>query len=112
MRAVRTVALTFVLALALAVPASAQDDPIFTVTAPSGVYTASQAVFDHWLDIARRASGGPGARAQVFQLLTSLVWVEGEAAEQGIVVTASTRPTPTSFGASATTCSARRSAGV
>ncbi len=79
MRAVRTVALTFVLALALAVPASAQDDPIFT---------------------------------QVFQLLTSLVWVEGEAAEQGIVVTASTRPTPTSFGASATTCSARRSAGV
>jgi foldase protein PrsA len=87
-RAVRTVALTFVLALAPAVPASAQDDPIFTVTAPSGVYTASQAEFDHWLDVSRRASGGPGARAQVFQLLTSLVWVEGEAAEQGIVVTA------------------------
>jgi len=82
--------LTCVLTLALAGPAAAQDEPIFTVTAPTGVaYTASQAEFEHWLDVARaNRTTGRAARVQVFQLLTSFAWLEGEAAEQGITVTA------------------------
>ena len=85
---VRTAALTFVLALALSGPASAQDEPIFTVTAPTGVYRASQSEFDHWLNVAR-ATGGSGSavRAQVFELLTSFAWIDGEAAELGLTVT-------------------------
>ena len=85
---VRTAALTFVLALALSGPASAQDEPIFTVTAPTGVYSASQAEFEHWLNVARAAGGsGSAVRAQVFVLLTSFAWIEGEAAELGLTLT-------------------------
>ena len=87
----RIAILTCLFTLALAGTASAQDDPIFTVTAPSGVeYTASRAEFDHWLDVARASSGGsPGRaeRAAVFALLTRFAWIEGEAGEQGITVT-------------------------
>jgi foldase protein PrsA len=80
--------LTIVRALMLAAPAAAaQDDVIFTVTAPSGAtYTATEAHLARWIRIADIEDEAV-AREQVFELLTTSAWLGAEAAERGIVVT-------------------------
>jgi foldase protein PrsA len=91
---VRSGAVSLVLAAlaAGAAPARAADSPpVVTVAAPAATMTISAADVHHWLRIARAAAGGPVPRRelerQVLQLLVKIDWTEGEAAEQGIVVT-------------------------
>jgi foldase protein PrsA len=71
----------------LAAPASAQAPPIATV---DGVGEIAPAEYRHWKKIARRGSPRSSERAlrrQVMQLLVQNLWVTGETAERGIVVT-------------------------
>ena len=80
----RTLAVALLLVVLGAAPASAQDDPVFTVTAPSGVYSATAADIRHWLRIV--GDDDATARRQIFQLLVQAAWIRAEAAERGIVI--------------------------
>jgi hypothetical protein len=63
------------------------DDTVFTVTAPTGTYTASTTDIEHWARVADRSSGGlQEARWQAFDLLLTFAWTDAEAAERGLAL--------------------------
>jgi foldase protein PrsA len=83
----RALVLALALAAAGAVPAAAQERPVFTVTAPAGVHTTTRAELEHWVRIARAAGATRAeARVQAFQVLVNNAWLTGEAAERGLTV--------------------------
>jgi foldase protein PrsA len=72
-----------------AAPAVAGSGAIFIVTAPSGTYAASTAEHAYWARIARRSGATRRqARWSAFELLLSFAWLEGEATERGLTVSA------------------------
>jgi PPIC-type PPIASE domain len=89
-----SIAIAVVLCVLAAVASAraAQDDAAFTITAPTATYETSSAELAHWARIARRAAGGSitrrEARWQAFDLLVGYAWIEAEAAERGITVSA------------------------
>ena len=68
--------------LLLAAPASAQSPVIATV---DGVGEVTLASFDHWSRISRRRSA---REERVMEFLVHALWIEGEARQRGIDVTA------------------------
>jgi hypothetical protein len=89
-RVTTALALASVILLVTAAPGVAGS--VFTVTAPTGTYTASSAELAHWAHIARRSAFGAltrrEARWQGFEQLLTFAWIDGEAAEQGLEVSA------------------------
>ena len=89
-RITTVLAVASVALLVTAAPAAAA--PVFTVTAPTGTYTTSPAELAHWARIARLSAFGALTRAEArwlaFEQLLSFAWIDGEAAERGLEVSA------------------------
>lgn len=80
----RTALVAVAALLALAAPAAAQAPPVVTV---AGAGEVTRAQFDHWMRVAARVGvPRPARRGEVMKLLVQSLWVRGEAAQRGIVV--------------------------
>ena len=83
----RPAVVAVVAAALLATPATAQSPVVGTV---DGVGQITEADYKHWRSIARRSAprrSTQAIRRQVMELLIQNLWVAGETAERGIVVT-------------------------
>jgi foldase protein PrsA len=90
---IRPVTTVIVLATAVLVVCAPVDAAarrtVFTVSAPTSVYVATAGELARWTRISRHADLGTTraeARRLAFAELLSVVWIESEAAERGIVV--------------------------
>lgn len=76
------------------VAGAGQSPALVTINDPAGTRTVTEADMEHWVEIARRSSGGGNAdtrkrllRQQAMQLLIGFTWIEGEARVQAVSVT-------------------------